>query len=251
MDLKLKNKVVLITGSSHGIGKAIAKSFHNEGCFIILNSRNENELIKLKNTFEERVDYVVADVTNTNECKKLISKVITDHKKLDILICNVGLSKSVKPGLEDIVEWQKIMNANLHSATNMIKVSEEHLEKTSGSIVCISSIAGINVLKDAPITYSTAKAALNFYIRGISRPLAKKGIKINGVAPGNIIFEGSVWEQKINDDEDGVKTVLENEVAIKRLGKVEEIADFVVFTASPKNSFSTGSIFVVDGGQIK
>ena len=251
MDLRLKNKIVLITGSSHGIGKSIAKAFHDEGCIIILNSRNEEELVELKNTLKERVDYVVADVTKLVDCNKLMNEVISNHKKLDILICNVGLSRSVKPGLEDSYEWQKILNANLHSTTNMIKVAEEHLGKTSGSIVCISSIAGLDILNDAPITYSTAKAALNFYIRGISRPLAKKGIRINGIAPGNIMFENSVWERKIKEDEEGVKKIIENEVAMKRLGNAEEIADFVVFTASPRNSFSTGSIFVVDGGQIK
>lgn len=251
MDLRLKNKIVLITGSSHGIGKSIAKAFHDEGCIIILNGRNEEELVELKNTLKERVDYVVADVTKPDDCNKLMNEIISNHKKLDILICNVGLSRSVKPGLEDSYEWQKILNANLHSTTNMIKVAEEHLGKTSGSIVCISSIAGLDILNDAPITYSTAKAALNFYIRGISRPLAKKGIRINGVAPGNIMFKNSVWERKIKEDEEGVKKIIENEVAMKRLGNSEEIADFVVFTASPRNSFSTGSIFVVDGGQIK
>lgn len=251
MDLRLKNKVVLITGSGHGIGESIAKAFHAEGCIIILNSRNEKELIRLKNKIKERVDYVVADVTKPDDCNKLIKEIISNHKKLDVLICNVGLSRSVKPGIEDLHEWQKILNANLHSTTNIIKVAEEHLEKTSGSIVCISSIAGINILHDAPITYSTAKAALNFYIRGISRPLGMKGIRINGVAPGNIMFKNSVWERKMKEDEKGVKKFIENEVVMKRLGNSNEIADFVVFVASPRNSFSTGSIFVVDGGQIK
>ena len=112
----------MITGSSHGIGKSIAKAFHDEGCIIILNSRNEEELVELKNTLKERVDYVVADVTKPVDCNKLMNEVISNHKKLDILICNVGLSRSVKPGLEDSYEWQKILNANLHSTTNMIKV---------------------------------------------------------------------------------------------------------------------------------
>jgi 3-oxoacyl-[acyl-carrier protein] reductase len=251
MDLKLKNKVVLVTGSSHGIGKDIAKAFHDEGCFVILNGRNEEKLIEFKNILKDRVDYVCADVTKQDDCQKLIDKIILDHKKIDILICNVGLSKSAKPGLEDSSEWQKILNANLHSVSNMIKVSEEYLEKTSGSIVCISSIAGLNILKDAPITYSTAKAALNFYIRGISRPLARKGIKINGVAPGNILFDGSTWETKMQEDKETVNIFLENEVAMKRLGRSEEVADFVLFISSPRNSFSTGSIFVIDGGQIR
>jgi 3-oxoacyl-[acyl-carrier protein] reductase len=251
MELKLKNKVVLITGSSHGIGKAIAKSFHDEGCIVILNGRDEKKLVDIKNTLKERVDYVVADVTKPDDCEKMINQIISDHKKLDILICNVGLSKSVKPGLEDSLEWKKILDANFFSTIHMVKASEKILEKTSGSIVCISSIAGMNILNDAPITYSTAKAALNFYIQGISRPLASKGIKINGVAPGNIIFENSVWQRKIEENEENVKKILENEVAMKRLGNPEEIADFVVFVASPKNSFSTGSICVVDGGQIR
>ena len=76
MDLRLKNKIVLITGSSHGIGKSIAKAFHDEGCIIILNGRNEEELVELKNTLKERVDYVVADVTKPDDCNKLMNEIL-------------------------------------------------------------------------------------------------------------------------------------------------------------------------------
>ena len=148
-------------------------------------------------------------------------------------------------------EWTRIFKANFLSMTNIVEASIEHLSKTKGSIVCISSLAGLNILSGAPITYASSKSALNAYVRGIARPLGKKGIRINAIAPGNILFKGSVWDRKLSEDPSHVERVLENEVSLGRLGKPEEIADFVSFLASSRASFATGGIFVVDGGQLK
>ena len=103
----------------------------------------------------------------------------------------------------------------------------------------------------APVTYSVAKSALNAYVKNISRPLAKLGIRINAVVPGNIIFEGSVWTKKLSENPQDVEKMLKNEVAMQRFGKPQEIANFVVFLCSEKSSFATGSLFVVDGGQTR
>jgi len=101
------------------------------------------------------------------------------------------------------------------------------------------------------VTYSAAKAALNSYVRGISRPYAAKGIRINAVAPGNLLYGGSVWEQKLAEDATAVQAMLDREVAQRRLGTPEEIADWVIFLSSPRASFATGEIFIVDGGQVR
>jgi len=88
-------------------------------------------------------------------------------------------------------------------------------------------------------------------VRGIARPLALENIRINAVAPGNLLYEGSVWEQKLAEDASAVQAMLNREVALRRLGKSEEIADFVAFLVSPRSAFSTGAVFIVDGGQVR
>ena len=249
MDLHLKGKTVLVTGSSKGIGKAIAIAFHKEGCNVAINSRNESELDAVEKNINGNISVHAADVTDLNACKGLVDSVISKWGALDILVCNVGNGSSVSPGSETPEEWDRMMNLNLYSTTNMIEVSESVLSKQQGSIVCISSICGLSTL-GAPLTYSAAKSALNSYIRGIAKPLAEKGIRINGIAPGNILCEGGVWERKIKEDKSFVENMLTNNVALRRLGKPEEIASFSVFLASSQASFSTGTVHVVDGGQI-
>ena len=170
--------------------------------------------------------------------------------KIDVLVCNVGSGSSVKPGDENLEEWKKNFDKNFFATTNMIESASDSLAITRGSIVCISSIAGIEII-GAPLTYSAAKSALNLYVRGISRPLAKRGIRINAVAPGNILFKGSVWDKQLSENEFSVTDMLKNKVALGRLGLPEEIANFVIFLASNLASFATGTVYVVDGGQLQ
>lgn len=249
MDLQLNGKVALVTGSSKGIGNAIAKSLCDEGCNVVLNGRKKNQLTAAAKNFIN-TSVFVADVTNPNDCKSLIKHTIETWGKLDILVCNVGCGSSVPPGHETVSEWKRIFDINFFSTTNMIAAAESELRKTNGSILCISSIAGLEVF-GAPITYSVAKSALNSYVKNISKPLAKSGIRINALAPGNIFFKGSVWEKKIAENRTKVNKMLKEHVALQRFGKPEEIAYFASFLVSPRCMFATGSVYVLDGGQLR
>ena len=250
MDLKLSKKVALVTGSSRGLGFAIARKLSDEGCFVILNGRDPNTLEQSKKSLDQSALAFNADVTVHHECSGLIQQVQDFYGRLDILVCNVGSGASVLPGTETPEEWSRMLDLNLNSATNVISAAEHLLSASCGTIVCISSICGRETL-GAPIAYSAAKAALNTYIRGISRPYAAKGIRINAIAPGNLLYEGSVWERKFAEDAAGVQAMLDREVAQGRLGTADEIADWVLFLSSPRSSFATGETFVVDGGQVR
>ena len=96
-----------------------------------------------------------------------------------------------------------------------------------------------------------AKAALNAYIRGISRPFAEEGIRINGIAPGNILFTGSVWDRKIKDDASTVDKMLEENVPLKRFGKTEDVANLALWLSSHLSNFVTGAVYTTDGGQTR
>lgn len=250
MDLELSDKVAFISGSSHGIGLEIAKTLHAEGCKVVLNGRNKKNLDHVSKEIPNAIT-ISADITDEKESNRVIAEILDKLGKLDILICNVGSGKSAEPGSEKFKDWEQSFSANLWSTTNLVESSRKHLSTTKGSIVCISSICGNEVIPGAPVTYSAAKAALNAYVKGIARPLGKMGVRINAVAPGNILFEGSVWERKISENTREVDEFIQREVSLGRLGSTKDISNLVAYLASPLSSFLTGSVLVIDGGQVR
>lgn len=250
MNLEFDGKTALVTGSSKGLGKAIARAFHREGCHVMVNGREPAALERLTAELGDRAGAIAGDVTRPEECRTLVTETVKRHGQIDILVCNVGSGSSVPPGEENLEEWRRVFDINLASATNMVEAAADSLARTHGVIVCISSICGIEAL-GAPVTYSAAKAALNAYVRGMARPLGRRGVRINAIAPGNLIFDGSVWQRKLSENAAAVDEMLRREVALQRLGEPDEIADFVLFLASPRSSFATGAVFVVDGGQTR
>lgn len=249
MDLRLSGKVVLVTGSSKGIGFTIAEMLHTERCRVVLNARNVDELDVAVAKLPGAIG-VVGDVSIPEQANILITKIIEAYGQLDGVVCNVGSGQSVKPGDETFDEWQRMFSINLWSATNVIEAATKVLFESKGSIVCTSSICGLEVIPEAPLTYSAAKAALHAYVRGISRPLGKRGVRINVVAPGNIFFEGSVWAGKLEDNSEVVAEMLNRDVALGQLGTPQDVANLTAYLLSPVSGFATGSVWTLDGGQV-
>jgi len=133
----------------------------------------------------------------------------------------------------------------------MVKESQKFLIKSKGNIVCISSICGLEVIPGAPTTYSTAKSALNTYIKSMSNFFGKYNVRINGIAPGNILFKNSAWEKKLKKNNKKTINFLKKNVPLQKFGEAKDIADLAAYLASDKSKFITGSIFTIDGGQTK
>jgi len=252
MKLELNDRVALVTGASRGIGLAIATTLAAEGAKVALAARGADAVNAARATIGNSASAHVADVTDPAAAKALVESVGKQWGRLDILVCNVGSGASVPPGRETAAEWSRVIELNLFAATNMIEAARPLMAGGHGdrAIVCISSIAGMAAL-GAPVTYYGAKAALNATVRGLARPLALEGIRINAVAPGNILSPDGTWARKIAEDKQAVADMLQREVALRRLGTPEEIADVVAFLASPRAAFITGSVMVADGGQLR
>ena len=252
MKLELDGRVALVTGASRGIGLAIARMLAAEGAKVALAARGHDGLKKAVAEIGGNVSHHTADVTDPAAALALVGDVEKQWGGIDILICNVGSGASVPPGQENATEWRRIMDVNLFATTNMIEAARPVMQRGNGdrAIVCVSSICGLAAL-GAPVTYSAAKAALNATVRGLARPLAEVGIRINAVAPGNIVFDGGTWSRKIAENKSAVDEMLAREVSLRRLGTPQEIADVTTFLASPRSAFITGTVIVADGGQLR
>jgi len=250
MELNLDGKTALVTGSSKGIGRFIAEALHAEGCKVALNGRKLDDLVTAAAALRGAIA-IAGDVTRSEDARRVVAEVIKSFGRLDILVCNVGSGRSVPPGEEAPDEWQRVFALNLWSATNTVEAAREALAASKGAIICVSSICGLEVIPGAPVTYSAAKAALHAYVRGIARPLGEQGVRINAVAPGNILFDGSVWSSKLIENKEAVQAMLEKDVALARLGAPHEIASLVVYLASSRAGFATGGVWTLDGGQTR
>lgn len=249
MDFDFKNQNVFISGSTKGLGKEIASRFKSAGSSIAINGRNSEDLQKTK--AEISADHAFqADVTNEVDTARVINAAIEVFGEIDILICNVGSGSNLNKDLDPLTPWKYMMDVNFWSAVNLIESIEALQPNHPISIVCISSICGIEIVPGAPPAYSVAKSALNSYVRVKSKGLKSVGSRINAIAPGNIMHENSIWLKKKNENPAEVNDYINKNVPLNRMASTGEIADLVLYLASPKASFVSGSIWTIDGGQV-
>ncbi len=250
MDLDLANKNVLIIGASGGIGSAIVNTFNEESANLFLVGRNIVKLKKLKKSLSyknEKVFLEQCDVLNSSRLIKAYKKIKKLKIKFDTLVLNIGDGKSNNKVVTGKSHWEKVWDVNFNSSLYPIRQFLPLMKKNS-SIIFISSIAGVKTI-GAPTDYSVAKAGIIALAQNLALKLAPN-IRVNCVAPGNILFKGGSWENKIKKNKSLVLNMINKNVPLKRFGTPQEIANTVIFLASERSSFITGEVLVVDGGQV-
>lgn len=249
MDLYLKDKVVIVTGSSKGIGREIAKTFLEEKAKVVIIGRNEESLSEAKIELGD-VLAVQADVTKEKDRKKIIQKVIDHYGTIDILINNAGGSGGTTTTETPLDQFRDVFELNYFSAVELSKLVLPYLkEKQSGSIINISSIYGRE--SGGKVTYNNAKSALISFTKSLADEVIADGIRVNGVAPGSILHPTGNWQKRMEKDPEKMKQFVKDEIPAGRFGSPEEVANVVAFLASNKASWIVGATINVDGGQSK
>ena len=256
MDLGLQGKRVLVTGSTRGIGLAIAHAFASEGAQVAITSRNDAEtkaaLPSLARLAGQKTNHLACrcDFTSTPDVEALRDQIGATWGGLDIIVANVGSGTSVPDPVPPEAHFDSVLDLNFRSAVTTSRVFLPMIEAAKGNILFIASIAGIEAL-GAPVDYSTSKSALIAFAKNVAAKVAAKGVRINCVAPGNILFPGGSWDKKRAKDPGNTERLIRESVPMQRFGSPEEIAPACLFLCSKAASFITGAVLVVDGGQIR
>jgi 3-oxoacyl-[acyl-carrier protein] reductase len=249
MDLKLKGKAALVTGGSKGIGLATCELFADEGANVALCARNADEVASVVKTLEAKGVRAFGqgiDVSDAAALKSWIEASAEALGGIDALVCNVS-ALSVGDGPE---MWEKSFRVDMMHTVNAVAAAMPYLEKSGvGSVTIISSVSGVEV-DFAAGSYGAIKGALIHYSKGLAMQLAKKGVRVNVVSPGNTYFDGGIWQGIERDTPDFFKEVIAMNPT-GRMGTAEETAVGIVFLSSPLCSRVSGANLVIDGALTK
>ena len=240
----LEGNVALITGSTGGIGEAIARVFHENGSKVVLSGRNEDKLKSLVSELGKGAGYVVCDLSDNEQVKELVDDAIKVFGKLDILVCNAGVTKdSLLLRMKD-EDFDSIVDTNLKSTFILNRNAFKKMMKSRyGRIINISSVVGITG-NPGQANYVASKAGMIGMSKSVAYESASRGVTVNCIAPG---FIKTAMTDKLNDDQ---KDRITKNIPIGRMGLPEDIAASALFLASKESCYITGQTIHVNGGML-
>lgn len=234
-----KDRVILITGGSRGIGKTIAEAFAEDGATVIVTYRNSIDDV----FFDSKgIKHFKCDVSDMRSVQEMVDCIVKDHEKIDVLINNAGITKDGLLMRMSEDDWDAVLDTNLKGVFNMTKaVTRNMMSKRYGRVINITSVVGITG-NAGQANYVASKAGVIGFTKSIAKELASRNITVNAVAPGFIETE---MTDKLSDE---VKQAYMNMIPLKKFGKGEDIAKAVKFLAGGDADYITGQTLCVDGG---
>ena len=244
MNYNFRDKKILITGASGGIGKSMAEKFADLDARIIFTSSSEEKLLNLKNKFGHNHFYHFLDLSNSEKLQINIKKISDENKDIEILINNAGITKDnlilrMKPE-----HWNDVINVNLNASFYIIKsLIPNMIKNKSGKIIGITSVVA-STGNPGQSNYTASKAGMISMYKSIAIEVAQRNININLISPG---FIESPMTDKLNDDQ---KKMILDKIPMNKFGSPRDIANLAVFLASDHSSYITGQTFHVNGGML-
>jgi 3-oxoacyl-[acyl-carrier protein] reductase len=253
MDLGMKDRVAIVTGSSKGLGFASASALAAEGCRVVICARTPDTLQEARRrlveiTADDRVLAVVADVSRESGTQEVVDRAVATFGGIDILVNNVGIARG--GGLLETKDelWQEAFDYTLMPAVRASRLVVPHMQRRGGgSIIIIASIYGREA--GGRMTYNAVKAAEISLAKSLAQQLASMNIRVNSVSPGSILFEGGSWWKRQQADPAAIAEFVKQELPFGRFGRPEEVGDVVAYLASARASWISGTSVVVDGCQ--
>ncbi len=243
--MRFKDQVVLVTGSTRGIGKAIAESFAAEGAIAVILGRTPEQVNSVRNGIMKkgfRAESFCGDVTNLKNIGEIVTKILDKYKRIDILVNNAGITKDNLLLRMSESDWDEVMNINLRGTFICTKtVTKTMLKAKKGRIINISSIIGM-IGSAGQANYAATKAGLIGFTKSIAKELASRNITVNAIAPGYIQTN---MTNRLNDK---TRDELLKQIPAGTLGTVNDVANACLFLASEEASYITGQTIIVDGG---
>ncbi len=243
----LEGKSAIITGSSRGIGRAIAKCYAENGARLIIHGTREEALSELKselNALGAECEYVAGDIGSPDTAARLAEKCLENYKSIDILVNNAGINSRKSFEELSFEDWDNMLRTNLTSAFYTCKaVLPSMLEQGSGVIINMSSSAGKTAHPNAAISYGVSKAGINSLTQKLAYDYAAKGIRVNAICPGPIETDMSKqWTEEYREK-------VYSSIPMHRLGTGADVANVAVFLASDMAAFICGESVNVNGGK--
>ena len=241
---RFSGKTVIVTGSSTGIGEAIARRFHEEGANVVINARNAEKCAGVAETLDPARTLVVAgDVSQSAFADEILSKTVERVGGLDCLVNNAGVADQGLLHKMSDAQIDRVIDINVKGVIYLSRAAIPELMKTQGSIINISSVSGTGGDSTLPL-YNASKGAVSNLTRGLALQLGPKNVRVNAINPS---VTRSDMVEGLTSSEMAMKMIM-NRMAIKRVGEPEDIAAAAAFLASEDASFITGVNLPVDGG---
>jgi 3-oxoacyl-[acyl-carrier protein] reductase len=255
MDLGLRDRVAIVTGSSRGLGLASAAALIAEGCRVTICARGEARLVEAAAQLQrqseqpdERVLPIAGDLSTVDGMARVVEQTVQRFGQLDILVNNVGLARGGTIADTSDDEWREGFDQTLFPAIRASRLAVPHMRRQgAGAIVMVASIWGRE--SGGRMTYNAVKAAEISLAKSMAQQLARDNIRVNSVAPGSILFPGGSWHRRQQEDPSGIADFVLRELPFGRFGRPEEVGAVVAFLASPRSSWMSGACVPIDGCQ--
>jgi NAD(P)-dependent dehydrogenase (short-subunit alcohol dehydrogenase family) len=247
MPQRLKDKVVIVTGGTSGIGLASAQLFAQEGARVTATGSSKESVQQAQQVLGGSVDVLVSDARNATDIEALIAHVVERHGGIDVLFVNAGRPLLAPIDVMDEAGFDHMLDVNLKGPWLTLRAAFPHLRR-GGSVIFNTSIANVSASPGLS-AYGAAKAGLRAFSRYAAAELVSRGVRVNSLSPGPIATPAVAKMPLPKEQQDFVNQMLLDSVPMKRMGTPEEAAEVALFLASEASSFVTGSSEVtVDGG---